>query len=96
MQLSIVLFAAAVLAVAHTAHNLEEEYNYHRALDSSSQYMIYWRFNMESKTINFAVNVSTRGWIGFGISPNGKMPGSDVVMGWVDDNTGASHFNVKL
>ncbi|XP_065897525.1 putative DBH-like monooxygenase protein 2 isoform X2 [Dysidea avara] len=34
-----------------------------------------------------AVRVQTTGWIGLGFSPNGQMPGSDVVIGWVD-NTG--------
>lgn len=28
--------------------------------------------------------VETTGWIGFGLSPNGGMPGSDIVMAWID------------
>ena len=31
--------------------------------------------------------------VGFGLSPNGQMPGSDVVIGWVDDD-GNAHFHV--
>ena len=36
--------------------------------------------------------MQTWGWIGFGISPNGKMYPADVVVGWVRD--GIAHFNV--
>ena len=32
------------------------------------------------------VHVATQGWVGFGISPNGDMKGSDVIMGWVTDD----------
>ena len=55
---------------------------------------MYWSFDSEMETISFAVRVQTTGWIGFGLSPNGQMPGSDVIIGWVDDN-GDSFFNVR-
>ena len=29
------------------------------------------------------VSANTTGWVGFGVSPNGQMPRSDVVIGWV-------------
>ena len=47
-------------------------------------YWLYWNL------ISFAVKVQTTGWIGFGfgLSPNGQMPGSDVVIGWVDQYSG--------
>ena len=47
-------------------------------------YWLYWNFSSSTELISFAVKVQTTGWIGFGISPNGQMPGSDVVIGWVD------------
>lgn len=30
------------------------------------------------------MSAKTLGWVGFGISPNGGMKGSDMVIGWVD------------
>ena len=62
---------------------------------SGEEYVLYWTTNHQSKRIEFAVNVSTAGWVGFGLSPNGQMPGSDVVIGWVD-NTGKVIFHVSL
>jgi len=46
-------------------------------------YVLHWNFSTADRTIAFAVNVSTTGWVGFGISPNGGMVNSDVVIGWV-------------
>ena len=61
---------------------LSNKYPFHIALstDPPYQYDLYWKVDIEGGTIEFAVNVSTTGWIGFGLSPNGQMPGSDV--GW--------------
>ena len=46
-------------------------------------YELYWNFNNDAETISFVVRVQTSGWVGFGLSPNGQMPDSDVVIGWV-------------
>lgn len=71
---------------------LQSQYRFSRTLDTSGQYLLYWSF--DDDTISFAVNVETTGWVGFGLSPNGQMPQSDVVIGWVDD-TGEVHFHVS-
>ena len=47
-------------------------------------YTLHWGFDVEAQTIRFAVNVSTTGWVGLGLSPTGDMPNSDVVIGWVN------------
>ena len=52
-------------------------------------YTISWNFNREDETIFFMVNASTTGWVGFGLSPDGGMANSDVVIGWVDDSGNA-------
>ena len=57
-------------------------------------YELLWNFSVEDETIEFAVNVSTTGWVGFGLSPNGDMTRSDVVIGWVDDS-GTAFFHVR-
>ena len=87
-----VVFTAAVVQLAACAHNLEEEYRFSAILDDG--YTLHWNFDLQQQTIAFAVNVSTTGWVGFGLSPNGQMPQSDVVIGWVD-NDGNSQFHVS-
>ena len=73
------------------------KYPFSRVLyDAEGQYYgFHWNFDIATKTIHFAVNVSTVGWVGFGVSPTGQMPGSDVVIGWVADN-GNTYFHVSL
>ena len=63
-------------------------------LNPSPLYELYW--NVTGNMITFAVRVQTNGWVGFGISPDGLMPDSDVVMGFVDDTTGAVTFTVSI
>ena len=63
-------------------HDLAAEYAFTATLHES--YELFWSYDLDAETISFAVRVRTEGWIGFGISPNGQMPGSDVVIGWVD------------
>ena len=92
-QIMAMLFLlAAFLQLATCAHNLEEEYRFSTILDDG--YTLHWNFDLEQQTIGFAVNVSTTGWVGFGLSPNGQMPQSDVVIGWVD-NDGNTQFDVS-
>ena len=43
-------------------------------------------FDVQAENIRFAVNVSTTGWVGLGLSPTGGMANSDVVIGWVNGN----------
>jgi len=57
-------------------------------------YVLHWNFSTAERTIAFAVNVSTTGWVGFGLSPNGGMVNSDVVMGWVSN--GRTYFHVSF
>ena len=73
--------------------SLADEYQYSSMLSDS--YTLHWDFDLDDETIMFAVNVSTTGWVGFGLSPDGQMPGSDVVIGWVDDD-GSEIFAVSM
>ena len=76
------------------AHDLSATYRFSATLDPNGQYQLYWNYNLTAGTISFAVRVQTTGWVGFGLSPNGQMPGSDVVIGWVDSNGGVQ-FHVR-
>ena len=72
------------------------KYPFSRILyDAEGQYYgLHWNFDIAAETIHFTVNVSTGGWVGFGVSPTGQMPGSDVVIGWVADS-GNMYFHVS-
>ena len=92
---TIVLFSSLIAASqAASDAELTEKYRFSKVLDDNNNYKLYWSFNRQEETITFAVRVGTTGWIGFGLSPNGQMPNSDVVVGWVD-TTGTAHFHVS-
>ena len=95
---ALLFFLSAPLLVAGGRADLSK-YPFSRVLyDEEGQYYdFHWNFDIAAETIHFAVNVSTAGWIGFGVSPTGQMPGSDVVIGWVaDDGTTYFHVSVSL
>ena len=81
-------FLAALFLVQVNAHShsdeLSEQYTYNVQLDNEGRYTMFYSYDTELSILRIAVLVQTTGWIGLGISPNGQMPGSDVVMGWVD------------
>jgi len=73
------------LAALVTA-DLTDEYDHAAYLDPEENYKLYWSVKDADKSIHFAVEVNTTGWVGFGISAglSGNMKGADLVVGWVD------------
>ena len=59
--------------------------NFEGYVELESGYDLHWSVQ-DDENITFAVRVKTTGWIGFGLSMNGNFFGSDVIMGWIDDN----------
>ena len=55
----------------------------------AGNYYLLWNFTQTDILIE--VHAKTTGWLGFGISPNGGMDGSDVVIAWLDAN-GKANF----
>ena len=53
------------------------------------QYTVYW--NITNENVTFKLNVKTNGWIGFGLSPNGGMLYSDLIVAYYYTN-GSIHF----
>ncbi|KAI8495243.1 DBH-like monooxygenase protein 1 [Branchiostoma belcheri] len=51
---------------------------------SATESRVTWR--LDADTITFRASVATLGYVGFGISPNGDMTGSDIVTGFVTDH----------
>ena len=88
------LFAALLSSCRCDEHiaDLASQYRFTTQLGDS--YHIFWSFNVTTERIDFAVSARTTGWVGFGVSPNGQMPRSDVVIGWVDSN-GQAFFHVS-
>ena len=60
-------------------------------LVNNDRYHLFWK--SDAKSITFEVHVRAKGWVGFGISPNGAMAHSDLVTGWVKD--GQVYFQVS-
>ena len=80
---------AALLCLGYCAHIDLDTYLFSSVLKTDSEgsplYTLYWNFSTPEQTITFAVKARTNGWVGFGVSPNGGMINSDVVIGWVND-----------
>lgn len=91
------LLLSAVFLAATVSAKLSRTYTYSAVLydREDGRYELYWNFDREAETIEFAVRASTTGWVGFGLSPNGGMIGSDVVIGWVDDDSGEAFLHVS-
>ena len=52
-------------------------------------YILYW--NYTENDILFETHVNNNGWSSFGLSPNGGMTGSDVIVTWKRTD-GSTHF----
>ena len=88
------MFSSLVVAVfsawvSVTAADLSSEFAHHAVLDPGELMKLYWTVDWDQETISFAVEAATTGWVGLGFSSgNGRMIGSDVVIGWVKDSKG--------
>ena len=69
-----------------------ENFPFRFVLDKDRNYFLYWKLN--ATYITFETHVRTLGYVGFGLSSNGKMFPSDVVIGWVKD--GVTYFKVCI
>ena len=67
-----------------------DDYTHSLELLKDETYHIFWKY--DNATITFEIHAKTLGWVGFGLSPNGGMAGSDVIIAWVKD--GQTYFSV--
>lgn len=81
-----VLVLVAVLGLASAGHVSVEGYPFKMVLSTDPSYVLHWKLDKVKEEITFVANASSTGWAGFGLSRNGHMIGSDVVIGWLDDN----------
>ena len=98
MKLLAICALSALLSLASAAHDLSSYPFSATLLDKGEDsYELFWSFDRDLKNITFAVRVNTTGWVGFGLSPNGEMTNSDLVLGWVDaDDNKRGYLNVSL
>jgi len=92
----LVVLCACLFGLAASGHDLSS-YPFRATLNTEEGgglYELYWRFDNEAETIDFAVRVQTTGWVGLGLSPNGQMPNSDVVIGWVVNSEAFLHVSL--
>lgn len=62
-----------------------------KILVEPDQYVLYW--NYTDSDILFEVHVkASQGWLAFGLSPNGDMINSDIIVTWVNSD-GSYHFS---
>ncbi|XP_065899415.1 putative DBH-like monooxygenase protein 2 [Dysidea avara] len=86
------LVALFIIGVSGFSYDeLSRQYDCKLQLDSAGNYTMFYTIDEDDKLLSIAIHVQTTGWVGLGLSPTGQMPGSDVVIGWVD-NSGASFF----
>ncbi|XP_077994651.1 DBH-like monooxygenase protein 1 homolog [Glandiceps talaboti] len=88
IPISIFLCAFSMFALVLTSSSLPlpapNGFTHNAVLDGYENFHLYWKYDEEM--ITFEVHVRTTGWVGLGFSPNGGMPGSDMIMGWVLDD----------
>ena len=85
-----VLVLGLCVTLGEGALTTTERYDHREELSPS--YVLYW--NVRNDVITFETHVETSGYVGFGLSPDGKMTGSDVIMGGVNDVNNATYFQV--
>ena len=69
-----------------------ETYANKKVLVGPDVYILYWNYN--STDITFELQVKSSGWAGFGISPNGGMENSNVILFWMNSE-GTSNFTER-
>ncbi|NWS61399.1 MOXD2 protein, partial [Chunga burmeisteri] len=62
-------------------------------LDPSNMVYLRWDHD-EHELMMFELQVHTTGWVAFGFSPHGQLPGSDIVIGGIFPN-GSIYFSVS-
>eukprot|EP00164_Ancoracysta_twista_P006473 GFYU01009014.1.p1 GENE.GFYU01009014.1~~GFYU01009014.1.p1 ORF type:complete len:659 (+),score=192.89 GFYU01009014.1:131-2107(+) len=81
-----ILVAVMVAEITQVQATIDlKKYEHHAILDPENKFVLYWTYDTTTEVASMAVQVETLGWVGFGLSPNGKMPGSDVFTAWVKD-----------
>ncbi|XP_033106266.1 DBH-like monooxygenase protein 1 homolog [Anneissia japonica] len=71
-----------LVAFVNTKNSIDETHEV--LLNEEFDFMFKWRVDREDILIEMSAN--SLGYVAVGFSPNGGMPGSDIVVGWVKDD----------
>ena len=66
----------------------DDHFTYSTDLGQNQQFRLYWS-HLDNDVIDFGIEANSTGWIAIGLSPNGGMEHSDIMLGWVDDVNGS-------
>ena len=95
---SAIVLACIFVAKCQSGLNATLEAEFDQSLlladGSNGRYELFWSVD-STDNATFAIKVNTTGWVGFGISPDGFMTGSDIAFAWVDGSTGQVSFSVS-
>ena len=91
LGLCLVLLAISTCPDTFAEVTPSETFSGSASLVKDDVYHLFWK--NDDTSITFEVHAKVKGWVGFGLSPNGGMPNSDIVIGWVED--GVSYFEVR-
>ena len=85
-----------LISAVNSQSGVFKDISFHVSLDQDSNYRLSWTYDAAEQKMTFDLQAKTTGWIGFGISPyTGQMPGSDVIIGWVD-KSGKAYLQVSM
>jgi len=88
MEKAIFLFIVGIVALSTPSYGLVRSYDYSAILfnDTKTTFIMHWSLNSTAVQIGLEGN---GGWIAIGLSPDGLMPQSDIVMGYWNNVTAA-------
>lgn len=91
--MSIKIIVALFLVIGTLTSCLSDTVKRSAILDNQGKFSVNWEANLETEIVVFTLDVETTGFVGFGISMNPSMAGSDIVIAGVrDDET--TYFGV--
>lgn len=78
---SLLLFLYLFLALKEGAGESDPVMPFMVYLDPDNLVSLNWGFDSLQRIITFKLAINTTGWVSIGLSPNGGMKGSDIVIG---------------
>lgn len=90
----VILVLCQLFILKSDAYYLDNNpYRHKQILGPKASFVVEWSVNWKDRSILFQVSAETKGWVGFGLSKDGRMINSDAVIGGVD-LSGKPYFNV--
>ncbi len=86
------LIIGSLAGFIYTAPSPTTTYANKQILVGPDTYILYWNYN--STDITFELHAKSSGWAGFGISPNGGMQYSDLIIFWINSD-GSANFTER-